>query len=308
MASRRDFFLSAACSAGAALGAQSFESAFAMIGKRQIVDAQVHLWWPQSDAWKWGPGAEPQMPEPFTVERLLPMMDAAGVDRAVIVTPSWTGDRNDVGLDAAQRYPSRFRLMGRIALKDPKSADLIPTWKQQPGMLGIRLLFLGKVAPWLTDGTADWFWPAAEKAGIPVMVLGTRIAELAHVAERHPGLTLIIDHMGLATETVKAGKSAEMVAETVSLAKFANVSVKLSGFAGYSSETYPWRDMTPYLRRCYDAFGPRRCFWGSDLTNSFDKATYQQRISHFTDTLDFLPEEDKDWIMGRGILACLGWS
>jgi predicted TIM-barrel fold metal-dependent hydrolase len=307
MTSRRDL-LGASLGAGASLAVQSFGKAAAMIGNRQIVDAQVHLWWPQSDTWKWVPGAEPQMPEPFMVDRLVPLMDEAGVDRAVIVTPSWTGDRNDAGLDAAKRYPSRLRVMGRIALKDPKSADLVPTWKLQPGMLGIRILFLGKLAPWLTDGTADWFWPAAEMAGIPVMVLGTRIAELGRVAEKHPGLTLIIDHMGLATETVKAGKSADMVAETASLAKYPNVSVKLSGMVGYSSDEYPWRDMTTYVRRCYDAFGPRRCFWGSDLTNSFGKATYRQRIAHITETLDFLSEEDKDWIMGRGILACLGWS
>ncbi len=38
-------------------------------------------------------------------------------------------------------------------------------------MLGVRVTFLGPAAAWLTDGTADWFWPAAEKAGLPVMFL-----------------------------------------------------------------------------------------------------------------------------------------
>jgi len=58
----------------------------------------------------------------FTIERLVPMMDEAGVDRAVIVPPSWPGDRNDYALEAAKRYPTRFRVMGRIPLQDPKSA------------------------------------------------------------------------------------------------------------------------------------------------------------------------------------------
>jgi hypothetical protein len=31
----------------------------------------------------------------FTIERLVPMMDEAGVDRVVIVPPSWPGDRNE---------------------------------------------------------------------------------------------------------------------------------------------------------------------------------------------------------------------
>jgi hypothetical protein len=44
------------------------------------------------------------------------------------------------------------------------------------------------------------------------------------------------------------------------------------------------------------------------MTNSFAKATYRQRITQFTETLDFLGEEDKDWVMGRGILARLRWT
>ena len=72
-----------------------------------------------------GPRPPPQLPEPFTIERLVPMMDEAGVDRAVIIPPSWPGDRNDYALEAVKRYPTRFRVMGRIPLQDPKSADLI---------------------------------------------------------------------------------------------------------------------------------------------------------------------------------------
>jgi hypothetical protein len=56
-------------------------------GKRTIVDAQVHFWKAHSPDWAWNPGAKPQLPEPFTIERALPMMDEAGVDRVVIVPP-----------------------------------------------------------------------------------------------------------------------------------------------------------------------------------------------------------------------------
>src|SRR5436190_2126804 len=74
---------------------------------------------------------------------------------------------------AAARYPGRFAVMGRVPLNDPGSANRLPTWKQQPGVLGIRLNIAGEQAAWLTDGTADRFWPAAEKAGVPVMFLTT---------------------------------------------------------------------------------------------------------------------------------------
>src|SRR5271157_4119518 len=124
--------------------------------KRMIVDSQVHLWKAQTPDWPWVPGRVAQFPEPFTIEKLLPMMDEAGVDRVVIVPPSWPGDRNDYALEAAAKYPNRFAVMGRIPLQKPESATLLPTWKQQPGMLGVRLTFLGAQAGWIRDGTADW--------------------------------------------------------------------------------------------------------------------------------------------------------
>jgi predicted TIM-barrel fold metal-dependent hydrolase len=73
----------------------------------------VHLWKANSPDWPWDPGVTPQLPEPFTIERALPMMDEAGVDRVVIVPPS-LNDRNDYALEAVKRYPNRFGIMGRV--------------------------------------------------------------------------------------------------------------------------------------------------------------------------------------------------
>ena len=149
------------------------------------------------------PGRKPQLPEPFTIEKLVALMDEGGIDRAVIVPPSWPGDRNDYGLEAAQRYPKRFAVMGRIPM-NPESAKLLPKWLEQPGMVGIRLTFMREQAALLTSGAADWFWPAAEKEEIPVMFFAPdNIPKFAPIAERHPGLPLIIDHMSLMLETAQ---------------------------------------------------------------------------------------------------------
>jgi predicted TIM-barrel fold metal-dependent hydrolase len=226
------------------------------------------------------------------------------------VPPSWPGDRNDYALEAVKRYPSRFAVMGRIPLKNPQSAALLPKWKDQLGMLGVRLFFGGPFQAWLTDGTADWFWPEAEKAGLPVMFLTYgQNAQLAGVAERHPQLQLIADHMGVGPTTVRDGKLDDAISQTASLAKYPNVSVKLSAAPNFSAEPYPFRDYTPHIKRLFDAFGPKRCYWGTDMTNGYDKATYKQRITHFTEELPFLSEEDKeDWVMGKSILERLKWA
>ena len=305
MLTRRRFLTGALGATGALLSSQALTQP---ARKRRIADAQVHLWKADSPDWPWVPPAKPQLPEPMTIERVLPLMDEAGVDRVVIVPPG-LNYRNDYALEAAKRYPNRFAVMGRLPLNDPSAPARVAKWKE-PGMLGVRLTFnTPETAQWLSDGTADWFWPAAEKAGLPVMVLAFgRAPVFAPIAERHPGLQIIIDHMAVNNAQWKDGRMAAAIGETVALAKYPNVSVKLSNIAAASLEPYPFRDMSEHIKRVFDAYGPRRSYWGTDLTNAFAKANYRQRISHFTETLEFLSEEDKDWVMGRAILERLKWS
>jgi predicted TIM-barrel fold metal-dependent hydrolase len=177
-------------------------------------------------------------------------------------------------------------------------------------MLGVRVIFNNDVTiPWLTDGTADWFWPAAEKAGLPVMFFAPeRTLMFARIAERHPQLTLIVDHMGVNAVMAKEKTIPAGIDQAVALAKYPNVSIKMSSAPNMSLESYPFRDVTVHLRRVFDAYGPQRCYWGTDLTNSFAKATYRQRVTHFTEELSFLSESDKDWVMGRAILERLKWA
>ena len=317
MPSRRDF-LAGTVATGVALAMQE-ATATAAHRKRVIVDSQVHLWPASTPERPWLPGAKPQLPEPFTIERIIPLMDEAGVDRVVIVPPaSLEGERVDYAQEAVKRYPGRFAIMARIALNKPDGAARLATWRDQPGVLGVRLNFGPAEAAWLTDGTADWFWPAAEKARLPVMFLTSGQTPLfARIAERHPELTLILDHMGVgaglrprsdSSRPPKTNMVAEAIAQAAALAKYANVSVKLSSVPLISTEPYPFRDATPHIRRLFDAYGPERCYWGTDLTNSFARATYRQRVTQFTEELPFLTESDKDWIMGRAILARLRWT
>src|SRR5215470_20356473 len=155
-----------------------------------IVDAQVHIWGTNTPERPWPTGrSAPHRAQPFSKDDLLKEMDAAGVARVVIVPPSWEGDRNDLALEAARLHPDRFAVMGRLAIEKPESRGLVEGWKRQPGMLGLRFTFHTELQkPWLTDGTADWLWPAAERAGIPVMLFPPgSIPAVDRIAERYPG-------------------------------------------------------------------------------------------------------------------------
>ena len=275
-----------------------------------IVDSQVHVWLPETSNRPWPAGRRGgrngHLPYPFGYEDLLREMDGAGIDRAVLVPPGWEGDRIDFVLDAAKKYPDRFAAMGRFAVERPECRQLLDRWLDQPGMLGVRLS-LQQNRHFMEDGTVDWFWPAAQERNIPIMLYAPSwLTRIGDVAAQHPRLKIIIDHMGLQRQI--DGEAVAAIAETAKLASHPNLYVKVSTVPLFSSEDYPYRNLHGALRVLIDAFGPRRCFWGSDLTRLTSKCSYDECKRLFSEGLAFLQPADREWIMGRAVMQCLGWQ
>jgi predicted TIM-barrel fold metal-dependent hydrolase len=270
-----------------------------------IIDSQVHVWPPDRPDRRLGPGHSERTP--YSYEQLLVDMDRAGVDRAVLVPPSIDANRNDYALEAVRKHPDRFAVMGKVPLK-PADRDALKGWCDEPGMLGVRLTFHRDAdRPWLADGTADWFWPEAELHDIPVMVHAPeRLAEIGEIAERYPDLRIIVDHMGFARETMDE-KALPAVERMNALARHPNVFVKVSALPCFSTGPYPFKNLHEPLRRVIETFGPRRSFWGSDITRVPATCSLRQVVTQFTEELDFLSPADLEWIMGRGLAECLGW-
>lgn len=136
-----------------------------------------------------------------------------------------------------------------------------------------------------------------------VLVPGS-LGELDRIATAHPALKLVIDHVGVSLRPNTPGVWDELPA-VCALARHPNVAVKASGVPHWSQEPYPFRDMHPHLERLFQAFGPKRMFWGTDLTRM--PCTYYECIHMFTDHLPWLRGEDLEWVMGRGVCEWLGW-
>lgn len=273
-----------------------------------IVDAQVHVWGANTPERPWPARHKAHREVPIGKDELLREMDAAGVDRVVIVPPSWEGDRNDLALAAAQAHPTRFAVMGRFDPQAPGARSLIATWRRQPGMLGLRFTFhTPLLEPPLTGGRIDWVWAEAEKAGVPIMVLVPHalVPLIDRIAERHPGLKLVMDHCAL-TGGKKDEEAFRDFDRLVAMAKRPNVAVKVSGFPCFTTDAYPYRRVHPYIGRAYDAFGPQRTFWGTDLSRL--PCSYRQGVTMFTEEMPWLTAVDREWIMGRGVCEWLGWK
>jgi len=271
----------------------------------RIVDAQIHTW---------GTGLPSNMSHwqvtHFTPAEAIKLMDEGGVHAAVIHPPGWDPNSTQMAFDAVRDYPGRFAIMGSVDVKDPAARGLIAGWRGQPGMLGLRYTFLhDPMKTMIADGTLDWLWAEAEKAGIPIAMLATdSFPHIARIAERHPGLKLTIDHMGGrgGLTTLKDEAAMTHIPDLVKLARFPNIAVKATGAPGYSAEAYPFPKMGGYLRQIHDAFGPHRMFWGTDISKM--PCSWKQCVTMFTEEQPWLSEADKRLVMGEALCAWWGWN
>jgi predicted TIM-barrel fold metal-dependent hydrolase len=271
----------------------------------QIIDSQIHLW---------GSGLPSNMAHrqvtSFTAAEAIGMMDEAGVDAAVIHPPPWDPDSHELASRAVHDHPGRFAIMGSPPLDESTLKARVATWRDQAGMLGLRYLFLNEPQrSRLHDGTLDWLWIEAERAAVPIAVLATdSLRDIGAIAERHPGLRLTIDHLGGkgGNTTLKDAAAMAHVPELLKLARYPNVAVKATGAPGYSSEAYPFPKMHTYLEQIFDSFGPRRMFWGTDITKM--PCSWRQCVTMFSEELPWLNGSDRALVMGEAVCAWWEWD
>lgn len=275
-----------------------------------IVDMQVHLWEAETPD-------RPQLKvrafrtEPYEAEKMLPLMDSAGVDRVVIVPPMLMGYDNRYALECAAKWPDRFGVMGRFDPIAPDFKEKLAGWLDQPGMLGIRLPFhANERARWGNDRAAEPFFAEAERLGIPVALFASdSLSHVDPVAKQYPGLTIILDHLGLPLiEPGEVNKHRELD-KLVALAQFPNVNAKISAIALHANEKYPYADMHPIVEAAYKAYGRDRLMWGSDWTQTltFNIGTYNQDVDWFRLGCTFIPEDDRRAILGENACRILKW-
>ncbi len=157
-----------------------------------VVDAQVHVWLPESPDRPWPPGGAERArsvhrPEPIDGPTLRREMRAAGVDRAVLVPPFFEGHRNDFAVACATEGPDAFRVMARV---DLRTGDPGPVREllRDPVVAGVRLVFLPADAGRVDDPGAEWLWAFAEAEDVPVTPLAPgQLGVLGDLARRRPG-------------------------------------------------------------------------------------------------------------------------
>lgn len=265
----------------------------------KIIDGQIHIWLPLAPGRPLPKGALKPHSEPYTAEMAIAQLDRSGVQGAVLVPPSWSGADNSYCLEAARAYPDRFVVVGRYDHEAPDARAQLETWREDPGMVGLRVTFQNaQMRPLLVDPAFHWFWARSEALDLPLMVYAPgQLADLVPILLRHPRLRLVIDHAGRDARGAKDDAAWSDIANLLALARHPTVAVKVSSLPSFSTQPFPFANLHGPIRAIHEAFGAPRMIWGSDATRL--TSPYDDNIRLFSEALDFLSDEDKAWVFSR---------
>lgn len=229
----------------------------------------------------------------YSAEGILELMHRNGVDKCVIIHVCYYGRDNTYATHCVRAYPDKFRAIGQLvghrlySPDDKENPARLERAIKQENMVGMRLSpIYNRDVVWLNDPVCYPLWKKAEELGavFNIFLAPHQIRQAADMARRFPGVNVVIDHFAMMDIT---RPDSEGIDQLVALSRIPNVYMR-TYLSNTSKQRVPCRDMWPYLRRIYDAFGARRMVW----TNFHELLIMKELIPFFT-------AEDKEWILGK---------
>ena len=268
------------------------------------IDAHVHVWSSDTDRYPLAPGYRKSdiMPASFTPEDLFRHCKPEGVGRINLIQISFYGFDNSCMLDAIAKYPQIFvgtavidplgddpaRQMADLARKGIRAFRLQPRLSKTP------------IDRWLRPEGYDAMFAAGARnnQAMACLTVPAGLTELDRMCAAHPETPVIIDH--LARIGADGPIREEDVDRLCAMAKHKKVMVKIGAFYALGKKQPPYGDLVPMIRKVVDAFGPQRCMWESDSPFQVrGEHTYRASIDFVRNRLDFLSDDDRDWILRK---------
>lgn len=205
---------------------------------------------------------------PVDADGLLHAMDAAGIERAVVVQASTVyGHDNRYVAETVRAHRDRFVGVYSIDAMAPDAVERIDYWQGQ-GLYGFRLFTTGSTMPgqatWLGHPDSYPAWAHAEALGIPVCLQMTMdgLPVLRELLTRFPKVRVLLDHC--ARPDLTGGKPYSAAQALFDMAQYPGVFLKLTN---RTLEAAAQGESTPkdFLAAILATFGAGRIAWGSNF-------------------------------------------
>jgi L-fuconolactonase len=232
---------------------------------RLVVDSHAHIWQPDRPGLEWLADV-PELDRPFLLDQL------PGADRtagAVIVQAVDDEDESRWLLAEASSNPRVRAVVGWVDLAGDDPAGRLELLAASPGgelLAGIRhLAHIDPDPEWLVRERTGRGLAAVARAGLAfdLVVRPWQLGTAARVADAHPELLFVLDHLGQPPaaegEDFDAWRSA-----LAALAARPNVVAKVSGIATRRPDAEARARLDRVLTAALEAFEPERLMFGSD--------------------------------------------
>jgi predicted TIM-barrel fold metal-dependent hydrolase len=272
---------------------------------RDYIDAHVHVWTADVKKYPLASGftIRDMKPAAYLPEDLMRDAQKNGVNRIVLVQMSYYGFDNSFMLDTIRESPQVFRGVAVIDRRG-KSPDAEMRKLAEEGVRGFRL-YPGEIDSASAsgeEGLSKMFRCAAEeRLGLCLLINPDELPAVSQQCQKFPDAPVIIDH--LARIGMGSPINESDVRALCALAKSPQVRVKVSAFYALGRAKPHHQDLAPLIRHVYEAFGAQRLMWGSDCPFQLMDETYEDSVSLIRDRLEFISDDDKDWILRRSAEA-----
>ncbi len=270
------------------------------MSRAKVVDSHIHFWQLSKG---WYTALEPHMTillKDHLPSDLAPLIKAAGVDQIVVVEAAETVEETHFVLSLAEKYPFIGGVVGWVDLASPDIATTLRSLQGNPLYKGVRPCHDdNKTLAWMADTANDIGFKVLVDLNLSFDALIQNFRELPQiisVAERFPGLTIILDHLG--KPDIASDIFASWAADIDRLAKHPNVVCKFSGILNQAGPGWTIEGMRPYANHIIKCFGEDRMLWGSDWPPARLTAEYDVgwKVGH--ELVAHLPAASQEKIFG----------
>lgn len=272
----------------------------------RVVDAHQHFW--NLDAgYDWLGPEYGAINRSFGVDDVEPLAAAAGVDDVVLVQADDTLADTEAMIAIADVWPRVAGIVGWAPLADEVALPPVLDWfAGDSRLVGVRHLMHTEADPdWVVRADVGRGLGALEEAGLSfdlVPILPRHLEHVPTLAERHPELTLVIDH--LAKPPIADGEFALWSELIANAAKYPNVSAKISGLdTAAGPDNYTAEAISPYVEHALNHFGPSRLMFGSDWPVNVLAEGYAAWWATVNEILAGLSPDERGMVLGGSATA-----
>ncbi len=273
---------------------------------RLIIDTHLEVW---TDDPRF-PFAHPerpdlkQVPVQGPIENEVAEMEEFGLKYAVLINPRYFGWDNSYIDYSLHKYPGKFVAHGLLDPLQRDPAARLRYWIKERDFQGMRFSpIYHPQATWLNSKEHYPLWKEAERLGavFNYYILPHQMPMLEDMAERFPGVKIVIDHLG--KPDLKAADPWPEFRKMFRLKKFPQVWVSASEPYELSlSKQFPYRDTFPFFKATYEEFGGKQLIWGTGYPKPRWELPMDQELEFVERWLDFYTPDDRELILGKNAL------